>query len=125
MADFHVIVEDDSPYQIDLVAVRCGKDLNVAITGGSSPHVGAVALGVDETFMKGREERGASVSVISAFAHRDEAVARAAAKELASALKCNVSVSAGVHIDNASESDIEHLLDNCHRACETLIFQLT
>lgn len=125
MDEIKVTVEEGSRFQIDAVAVNCGDDLNVAITGGSKPHVGAVALGVNETWVPGREERGASVSVISAFAHRDEAVAREAAKTLASALKCNVCVSAGVHVDNASTSDIEHLLENTRHAVKELISKIS
>jgi hypothetical protein len=36
-------------------------------------------------------------------------------------LKCNVSVSAGVHIDNASHDELNVLMENCKEACKKLV----
>ena len=61
--------------------------------------------------------RGATVSVLCVFGHRDDEAARWAAKYLATELKCNVSVAVGIHIDHADGSEIQCLLENCREAC--------
>ena len=79
--------------------------------------VGAAALGCDESGTVGHKMRGATVSVLCVFGHRDDEAARWAAKYLATELKCNVSVAVGIHIDHADGSEIQCLLENCREAC--------
>lgn len=89
----------------------------------SQSAVGAVimwelrALGCDESGTVGHKMRGATVSVLCVFGHRDDEAARWAAKYLATELKCNVSVAVGIHIDHADGSEIQCLLENCREAC--------
>ena len=121
MDDYHIVVAAQGKYQIELRAIRCGVDYSVTICGGERNHVGAVVLGCCESDINGSENRGATVSVLCAFRHRDDEVARWAAKYLATELKCNISVSAGVHVDNASREDIECLLENCREVCRRFV----
>lgn len=93
-------------------AGRCGNDLAVTVCGGSLHHVGAVALAQPED----DPVRQATVSVIAAYGHRDDEVAKRIAKRLAGALHCTVSVSAGIHIDDATASEIAEIV----RACDEL-----
>lgn len=74
-------------------------------------------LGCDESGTVGHKMRGATVSVLCVFGHRDDEAARWAAKYLATELKCNVSVAVGIHIDHADGSEIQCLLENCREAC--------
>ena len=83
----------------------------------SQSAVGAAALGCDESGTVGHKMRGATVSVLCVFGHRDDEAARWAAKYLATELKCNVSVAVGIHIDHADGSEIQCLLENCREAC--------
>ena len=53
----------NSKYQIELQAIHCGADYSVIICGGERGHVGAVALGCNESGINGHENRGATVSV--------------------------------------------------------------
>ena len=110
MDAYHVIGAAHSKYQIELQAIHCGADYSVVICGGERGHVGAVALGCNESGINGHENRGATVSVLCALGHRDDEVVRWAAKYLATELKCNISVSAGIHVENASGEDIQCLL---------------
>lgn len=100
-------------------AVRCGADLAVAVTGGTGPHIGASALGEYEP------ERGsATVSCITVRTHRDDRVACRFAKRLAAALGCTVSVSAGLHVDGAGETEIAALVENSERCLDKLLAEL-
>jgi gallate decarboxylase subunit D len=124
MKEYHVIIASESRYQIELKAIACGSDYIVTICGGSRYHVGATALGCAKMESDGLPGAKATVSVICAFGHRDDEVAGWAARYLATELKCNVSVSAGVHIDNANPDEINILMNNCVDACKNLISQI-
>ena len=121
---YHVIVAAHSKYQIELQAIHCGADYSVIICGGERGHVGAVALGCNASGINGHENRGATVSVLVALGTRDAAVVRWASKYLATELKSNISVSAGIHVENSSGEDIQCLLENCKAACRQFIANL-
>jgi hypothetical protein len=124
MKEYRIVVAENSRYQIELEALCCGTDYSVAICGGSRYHVGAVALGCARPRHDNLPRRNATVSVICAFEHRDDEVARWVARYLATELNCHVSASAGVHIDNATSDEIGVLMENCKEACRTLIQQI-
>lgn len=117
-------VAEDSRYQIEAQAVLCGRDVSVTICGGSKNHVGAVALGCARPEYEGRPKRSATVSVICAFEHKDDEAARWAARYLATELDCRVSVSAGIHIDNAEVEELSILMENCSEVCRQLAEQI-
>lgn len=102
-------------YQIQLLAFLCGGDLSVTIIGGETPHIGAVCLAQFE-----EERMSATVSTICVYGHRDDQVAMACAKKLSSRLRCTVTVSVGIHIDNATLEEIEILNQNCMDCVEKL-----
>lgn len=104
---------------IELAAVKCGRDFNVAICGGTGYHVGAMAIGCARP-RKNNVERSANVSVVSVFEHSDDECARFAAKYLATRLDCVVAVSVGIHIDDASTEEIAELITLVKTAVERL-----
>lgn len=98
-----------------------GSDLQVVITAGKS-HIGATALAVPcQTTAEGVT---ASVSVMTAPGHRDDVVAGKAALDLCKAMRCNVGVTAGLHIDNATQEEIMTLVTNVKDAVNILIKKL-
>lgn len=105
-------------YQINITAVRCGSDLSVTITGGTAPHVGAVAIGIGRLPVDGTMKYSATVSSFAVPDHKDDAVARMAAKELADTFCTNVSVSCGIHIDDAREDELLLLQENVKLALD-------
>ena len=106
-------------YELWAIAVWCGVQLSVTI-GNQCAHIGAVAMGCPRPPVDGVEKK-ASISSISAFAHRDEHMARAAAIKLATALKEHVGVTAGVHIDNAEKEELVLLMQECDQLCDAII----
>mgnify|MGYP000000565399 FL=1 len=120
LEEYHITKASGSKYQIELLAVFCGPDLSVTICGGTGYHVGAIALGCARPIKEGRE-RSATVSVICAYEHKDDEAARQSAKYLATTLKCRVSVAAGIHVDNASEDELDLLMKNSEDACRELV----
>ncbi len=76
MKTFHVMTAEGSRYQTEAWAVSCGEDLSVTICGGSRYHVGATALGCARPLYEGKPRRSATVSVLCAFEHKDDEVAK-------------------------------------------------
>jgi gallate decarboxylase subunit D len=125
MKEYHIIIAPQGRYTIELKAVACGSDYSVTICGGTRYHVGATALGCAKSETDPLPGNKATVSVICGFGHRDDEVARWAARYLATELKCNVSVSAGVHIDDANKEELDILMMNCDEACRGLIMRIS
>ena len=125
MEKYRVMIDENSRYQIELETLCCGTDYCVAICGGTRYHVGAVAFGCAKMGNGCLPGHQATVSVICSNGHRDDEIARWAARYLATALNCSVSVSAGVHIDNAIPDEIDVLMGNCKAACEAFVQQIS
>lgn len=106
----------EKKYKIDFTALRCGEDLVVTISGGEKPHIGAVSLAVYEP-----ERDSATVSTITVYSHRDDVCAQTCAKMLSKELKCTVTCSVGVHIDNAKPIELKILFDICIEGCRKII----
>lgn len=106
-------------FRVWATAVRCGTDLSVSLCGGTQPHIGAVALAQYEPVRD-----SATVSTLTVFTHRDDAVAAAAAKKLAAKLKCTVTVSAGLHVDAAGLPEIAALRNSAEECVEALLKRL-
>ena len=113
-----VEIEKGTPFAVWGTAVRCGDDAAVTICGGAA-HIGAVALAVYEP-----ERDSATVSTITVLSHRDDVVASSAAKELARGLRCTVTVSVGIHIDDAGPEEIRRLRENGAACCAALLEKL-
>jgi len=100
------------PFRVEIAAVLVGPDISVTIGGGDAYHIGATALAVPRPSLADPAAPSASASVICVTAHKEDELARAAALELATEFGCRVSVSAGIHVDNATAEDISQLLRN-------------
>lgn len=109
----------EGDFAVSACATRCGEDINISVCGGTKAHIGAVSLAVYEP------ERGsATVSTVTVFSHRDDAVSSYFAKEISRAKHCTVCASAGLHIDDASSDEIALLRKNAEGCCAKLIEKL-
>lgn len=115
--------EGERRLRVDGLAVSCGPDVSVCFGGGEAPHIGAVALGIPRPSLMDPDAPSASASVLCVTGHKEDELARAAALELATALQCRVSVSIGLHVDDASTADIRELTAN-YRATLGRIIEL-
>lgn len=109
----------EGKYSVKAAATYLGEDISVAVGGGTLDHIGAVSLGVYEPIRD-----SATISTISVFTHRDDAIASYFAKTISKDRKCTVSVSAGIHIDDATEDDIAILKENAYVCCKKLLCAL-
>jgi gallate decarboxylase subunit D len=98
------------PFYIEAVALRCGDDWNVTIGGGTRYHIGATAVAFALPSFKDPERMTGTVSVITLPGHKEDEVARSGALKLAKALETTVTVSVGIHIDNATWEEVQKLV---------------
>ena len=101
--------------KVSLLANNMGSDLVVFIYNENA-HIGAVAVGEYDH----KEER-ASVSMITRLGHKDDAIAQEVAHLIARQTKGPVCTIVGIHIDNATESEINRILDNARALANEFI----
>ncbi len=101
---------------VEAKAQYLGEDIIVSVGGGTLHHIGAVSLAVYE-----HERDSATVSTVCVYSHRDDAVSSYFAKTISREMKCTVSVSAGIHVDNASEAQIAELSMLSRKCCDEIL----
>jgi hypothetical protein len=109
---------------LTMVAVPQGKDLCVALFGGDTPHIGAVALSQPRPSLKKDGRLSATTSVIAVLGHKEDELARLIASRLAGSLGVIVTVSCGIHMDEATPSELKDIVELSQEMTENLILQL-
>ena len=115
------IKTDTGAYDLTASARMIGQDLLVAIWGGEKPHIGAVAVAQPRPSLKDPHATSATASVICYVGHKEDELAKAASEILASALKTQVVVTAGIHWDNLDENGIQTIIKNSRILVEMIM----
>ena len=120
----HQISCGEGRFQVTVSAIKTDEGIAVIITGGSKSHVGAVVLSSPRPSLTGE---GASCDswIIPLPGHKDDIIAKELAETLCRQLQVPVSVTAGVHIDNADNNELKLLCKNCLNAGEQLLSLLS
>ena len=105
-------------YQIKVQLTDVGDDLCVLLTGGDTPHIGAVSAGVygpgiGAAHMTSEEEEALKepVHTYAYPSHRDHAMSEPLAKSLSQKLRKNVVVLCGIHIDHLPQEEIMEIVN--------------
>ncbi len=101
--------------RVNVTVNSMGSDLVVRIYNQNA-HIGAVAIGDYD-----HEHERASVSVITRLGHKDDALAREAARLLSKSTRSPVCVIAGVHLDNITTEEIDAILANSRTVIDEII----
>lgn len=96
-------------YRVEATVVLCGRDISVCFGGGETQHIGAVALALPRPSLADPSTPSASASVLCVTGHKEDELAKAAALELATVFGCRVSITVGIHVDDATAYDIDRL----------------
>ena len=111
-------------YRVEARGILIGNELMAAIYGGTTPHIGAVAIAIPRPSLQDPNITSATSSVFTLVGHKDDVIARREAEELASSLNRVVVVAVGLHIDQATEVDIQELAAASSECVKMLICQL-
>jgi len=104
-------------YRIEITAVLTGEGINVLLTGGEKPHVGAVVV-------CSPKDSGKDIWTAPIPGHRDAEAAGPVAELICSCTGQVTVVTAGIHIDKAEKWELEVLLKNVMEAAQGLVEQL-
>lgn len=89
-----------------------GSGLAVFVRGGDKPHLGGVALASPGIELHGKKLSSCDLWTITVPGHKDAELAQRIAKKICIASGEPVSVSLGIHVENATPEEIELICRN-------------
>ncbi len=122
--DMLSLKKSTSRFTLEINVIRMGADLCVTLSGGDISHIGAVALAIPHPGLRDTKLTDASVSLLTVTGHKEDELARNIAQRLSKEFACTVSVSCGIHLENASKQDISSILDTSKQLLEEMITAL-
>lgn len=90
--------------EVNLVTFPMGKDLCVILTGGDTPHLGAITAG----------SQSLSPQTIVFDTHKENFVTEMAANMLRREHEGNFIICCGIHLDNIEKKEICVVMDLCN-----------
>lgn len=116
------MINYDLGFEICLKAVAIGKDVNLMIYGGDSPHIGSAAFGVP--YLNSKNKVDCSVSNVSVPRHKEYEITIKLAEKIAKRLNTNALVSCGIHVENIDKKTIEKIVELVDDLVEQMIYNL-
>ena len=101
-----------------------GNDLMISVWGGTKPHIGSISVSVPRPGLQDNTTMSATSSIINLIGHKDEVVARKFSEQLAAKFNRNAIATAGVHIDDITENQINIIMQNITALCLDVINKL-
>ena len=121
MVVFEKFLAGKGKYKIEAILIDSGRDLTLWIGGGTSPHVGAIALGIPRPSLEDSNITSASVSVLCLTGHKEDEWAKNLAHQLAKEFNQPAVVTLGIHIDNIVRVEIGLLREAFDAVIEQVI----
>ncbi|HVP80245.1 MAG TPA: hypothetical protein VMV04_20375 [Thermodesulfobacteriota bacterium] len=84
-----------------------GQDILVTIWGGTQPHIGAVGIAVPRPSLKNPDKWSATSSNFTFPGHKEDTLVKRISERLATRLRRNVVVTAGIHWDSLTPQEIK------------------
>ena len=111
------------PHLINIESRWIGSDLLVTIYGGDVPHVGSVSV-ASVSKSPFRATNTISVSTMSQPGHKDYVLSGRVAEQLARELGVSVITTVGIHINDATRSDIDAIIGTVDALVEELVLRM-
>lgn len=90
---------------------RLGKDYFIAVWGGEKPHIGCTVLAIPRLSLTGDGTVSATSSVLNVTGHKDEALCRLLAEEVARKKNAVAVCTGGFHMDNITKEQIAEVVE--------------
>jgi hypothetical protein len=103
----------EGEYSIHSLSVLVGEDLLTCLWGGTSPHIGAVAVALPRPSGRDASTTSSTSSVLTLVGHKEDEVVKMVSEMLSARLNKNVVVTAGIHWDHLSQEAIPQIMGNC------------
>jgi hypothetical protein len=114
----------DDIYKVVAEVKIIGDDLIISVWGGTKPHIGSISVSVPRPGLKDSTSMSSTSSVINLIGHKDEVVARKFSEQLATKFNRNAIATAGIHIDDITENQINIIMQNITDLCLDVINKL-
>jgi hypothetical protein len=93
--------------KIHALTQKVGQDLLVSIWGGTRPHIGAVGIAVPRPSLKDPKKWSATSSNFTFVGHKEDTLVKKISERLATRLRKNVVMTAGLHWDGITAREIK------------------
>ena len=114
----------DGIYKVIAEVKIIGDDLMILVWGGTKPHIGSVSVSVPRPGLRDDTRMSSTSSVINLIGHKDEVVARQFSEQLAAKFNKNAIATAGIHIDDITENQLNIIMQNITVLCLDVINKL-
>ena len=101
-------------HKLELSGFDTGEGVVAYLIGGELPHVGGVVLATPRLSISGSGDTSCDIYSIPVTGHLDNELGAHVAKELCRNLQVPISITSGIHVDNATENDLRLILENGH-----------
>ena len=106
---------------IEMLVTQTPSGIIVQLLGGDKPHVGATVISHPRPSMALEDQISCNTIVIPELGHKEDELAKPLAEKLAVALNCTVVLIAGIHVDNADQSEIKAIIQTCRQLVENFL----
>ena len=114
---FHV---QEGKFPVNASLQRIGEDYLLSIWGGKA-HIGAVAMAQPRPSLERASRVSATASVFCYLGHKEDDLVKRISEKMAAALNTKVVVTAGLHWDNISRSEIDQIVRNVDTLVERIL----
>jgi hypothetical protein len=111
-------------FKLHAYTQRMGQDLLVSIWGGTRPHIGAVGMAIPRPSLRDPKKWSATSSNFTFIGHKEDALVKGISERLATELKRNVVVVAGIHWDGITAKEIEIIEDLTQKISDEILKKL-
>ena len=120
MIEERVYLAGEGRLQVKMLVTITSDGLVAQVFGGNKTHIGAVALSTPRPGLADPGRTSCSTIVVPLLGHKDDEIAKPVAEVIAKAWGSPVLAVVGIHVENASERDIDILKNNCKEAAAKL-----
>jgi hypothetical protein len=106
MKQFSIIISKGK-FTTEGLVQEIGPDILVSIWGGTRPHIGAVGMAIPRHSLKNPKKWSATSSTFTFLGHKEDTLVKEISERLATRLRKNVVVTAGLHWDSITPQEIK------------------
>ena len=111
-------------FKIHGLVQEMGQDILVSVWGGTRPHIGAVGMAIPRPSLKNPKKWSATSSVFTFIGHKEDTLVKTISERLAARLRRNVVVTAGIHWDGITFSEIQTIQHLTQKLSDQIIKKL-
>lgn len=105
-----IIEKTEGRVNVKLEALKAGNDICLLITGGDTPHIGAVSVYSIEN----------KINTTIFEGHKDDKVSEYFINNMKDYFKGKISASCGIHIDDITKEEINIVMEICRDIADEL-----